>query len=302
MTTPHADAPSEPPVNGQAAAPRFLVHAWPLALRLLGSVLQVLIAITVLYVAVLIIFFTFTGAQNPVPPARAGWCALLALALFGLTRLLRLRTTATFFVEPGRLVLERRDERFEIPLTSVDAIRVWRLPLPGAGFSLRMKSGRGFQYSPQVADPLPVLEAMGGESPGASAAARHPHVAFAHARSVLARRRWYHWLIKFVLFPLLPTFIMFRANQYITYGGPFGQYQMYGLGPYLQSFGTYWAYFTALLVVYAGFWRVLFELVAFAAVWLSPARARSVRRFVEVTCAVLYYVGFPALVGAQFLL
>ncbi|WP_257446842.1 hypothetical protein [Archangium lipolyticum] len=301
MTTMHADAPAEPPVNGQASAPRFQVHAWPLALRLLGSALQVLTALTVLYASVLVMAFTFTGSQNPVPPARAGWCALLALVLFGLTRLLRLLTTATFSVEPGQLVLERRDERFEIPLASVDVVRVWWLP-PGAGFSLRMKSGRDFQYSPQVADPLPVLEAIGREKPEVSAAARHPHVVFAHARSVLASRRWYHWLIKFVLFPLVPTVIMFRANQYITYGGPFGQYQMYGLGPYLQSFGTYWAHYTGCLVVYASLLRVLFELVAFVAVWISPRHARGVRRFVEVTCAVLYYVGIPAFMGAMFLL
>ncbi|QRO02719.1 hypothetical protein JRI60_29295 [Archangium violaceum] len=227
---------------------------------------------------------------------------MVALVLFGLTRILRLLTTATFSVEPGRLVLERRDERFEIPLASVDAIRVWRLLMPGEGFSLRMKSGRDFQYSPQVADPLPVLEAIGRENPGVSAAARHPHVAFAHARAVLARRRWYHWLIKFVLFPLVPTVIMFRANQYITYGGPFAQYKMYGLGPYLQSFGTYWAHYTGVLVVYAVLLRVLFEWVAFAAVWISPRHARGGRRFVEVTCAVLYYVGIPAFMGAQFLL
>jgi hypothetical protein len=42
--------------------------------------------------------------------------------------------------------------------------------------------------------------------------------------------------------------------------------------------------------------------VAYAATWLSPPHARGVRRFVEVACEVLYYVGFPALLAARFLL
>lgn len=295
MTSLHADAPAEPSDNGQAAAPRFQVHAYPRALRVIGSALQVLITADILCASALIVVGTFTGAMNPKPPALAGWLALLALVLFGLTRLIRWLTAATFSLEPSRFVLQRRgEERFEIPVTSVTSARVWRLPLPGAGVSLRMKSGRGFQYALQVADPLPVLEAMGGE-------ARHPLTAFAHARATVVRQRWYHLALKFVLFPLVPAVIMFQLNQRITYGGPFAQYQMYGLGPYLQSFGTYWAYFTALLVLFASIWRVLSELVAFAAAWLSPPRARGVRRFVEIASAVLYYGGFCALVAWRFL-
>jgi hypothetical protein len=262
----------------------------------------VLLAADLLYVSALIVFFTFTGGMNPTPPARAGWFTLLALVLFGLTRLIRWLTAATFSVEPERLVLERRGDRFEIPLASVESLRVWRLPLPGAGLSLRMKSGRTFQYSAQLADPLPPLEAIGRESPGVSVEARHPLTAFAHARATIFRGRWYHLALKFVLFPLLPGAVMFRANQYITFGGPFGQYQMYGLGPYLQSLATYWVYFTALLVLYATLLRVPAELVAFVGAWISPPHARGVRWFVEVACAVLYYVGFPALVAARFFL
>jgi hypothetical protein len=299
---PAADASSEPSADGQSVAPRFQVHAYPLVLRLVSFGLQVLLAINTLYVLVLIFFFTFTGAINPRPPGRALWLAGVSFALFGLLRLIRWLTTASLSVEPERLVLERRGDRFEIPLASVEAVRVWRLLVPGAGLSLRMKSGRGFQYALRVADPLPLLEAIGRDNPRASAEARHPHTAFAHARSTLARRRWYLWVLKFVLFPLLPTVIMFRANQYITYGGPFEQYRMYGLGPYLQSFTTYWVYFTAVLVGIAGVLRALLELVAYAATWLSPPHARGVRRFVEVACEVLYYVGFPVLLVVRFFL
>ncbi|PTL85961.1 hypothetical protein DAT35_01615 [Vitiosangium sp. GDMCC 1.1324] len=232
----------------------------------------------------------------------AGWFALLALVLFGLTRLIHGLSAASFSLEPERFVLERRGDRFEIPLGSVESLRTWRLPLPGAGLSLRMKSGRTFQPSAQVSNPLPLLEAIGRESPLASAAARHPLTVFANARATSIRRRWYRVAFKFVLFPLLPAGIMFRANQYITYGGPFGQYQMYGLGPYLQSLFTYWVFFTAVLVLFATLWRVPAELVAFLAAWLSPPHARGVRRFVEGACAVLYYAGFPALIAARFFL
>ena len=297
-----ADAPAEPPANGRAALPGFQVHAYPLVLRLVSSLLQVLSAAALLYASALIVFFTFTGAMNPKPPILGVWIGLLALALFGLTRLIRWLTAATFSVEPERLVLERRGERFEIPSSSVESVRVWRLPLPGAGVSLRMKSGRAFQYSSQVEDPLPLLEAIGQESPGALAEARRPLTVFTHARAMVVRRRWYHLAFKFVLFPLVPGTIVFRANQYITFGGPFSQYKMYGLGPYLQSFVTYWAYFFALLVLYATVWRVLSELVAFVGAWSSPRHARGVWRFVEVASAVLYYVGSLALLAAQFLL
>lgn len=297
-----ADASAEPSAEGRAVAPSFQVHAYAPAPRILGAVLQVLLVADLLYLSQLIVFDTFTGALNPTPPALAGWLALLALVLFGLLQLLRWLSAATFFVEPERFVLERRGDRFEIPLSSVASLQLWRVPLPGAGLSLRMKSGRSFQYSPQVSDPLPLLEALGRHNPELSATVHPSLAAFAHARAVIVRRRWYHLAFKFVLFPLLPAGVMFRANQYITYGGAFGQYQMYGLGPYLQSLGTYWTFFTAVLVLLAALWRVPSELIAFIGAWLSPPRARGVRRFVEVANAVLYYVGFPALMAARFFL
>lgn len=290
----HADAPVEPSAHGQAEAPRFQVHAYTPALRLLGSALQVLMVADVLLASALVFSATFTGALNPKPPALAVRLALLALVLFGLTRLLRWFTAATFSVEPPGFVLRCRRERFELPAASVESARLWRLPLPGAGLSLRMKSGRAFQYALRVADPLPVLEAMGAQT-------GHPLAAFAHARAAAVRPRWYHLVIRFVLFPLVPAVIMFQLNQRITYGGPFEQYRMYGLGPYLQSFITYQTYFTAVLVLLASLWRVLAELVAFAAAWLSPPHARGVRRFVEIAKAVLYYGGFGALVAWRFL-
>jgi hypothetical protein len=42
--------------------------------------------------------------------------------------------------------------------------------------------------------------------------------------------------------------------------------------------------------------------VAFALAWVRPSRAGSVRRAVEITCGVAYYLGFPVLVLIRFLL
>lgn len=285
-----------------AVASRFQVHAYSVPLRITGIVLHVLAAASLVQTTLLIAFSTFTGAMNPTPPPQAGAFFLLTLVLLGLARLLHGRTASTLAVEPTQLVLQRSGERFEIPLASVESVRPWWLPLPGRGLTLRMKSGRAFQYGLWVPDPLPVLEGLGRELPQSTEAVRHPGTAFAHARFELGRRRWYHLLFKFVLFPLLPTAIMFRLNQLITYGGWLGQYHMYGWGPYLLSFFTYWVYFIALLVLFASLWRVVFELVALVGTWVSPPHARGVRRFVEIASGVLYYVGIPALMLWRFVL
>jgi hypothetical protein len=301
MSSPHADASTASAAPRQAILSVFPVRAWTTPQRLADTVLHALSVAAVLTAAVLILSFTFTGEANPAPPPRAGMLALLALGLYALLRLLRWRSAATLQVEPERLVLERRGDRFEIPTASVESVRGWRWPLPVAGLVLRMRSGKSFQYGFQVEDPLPVLEALGQEQAQAREEARHPLTAFAHARATVMRPGALLLVFKFLLFPLIPGGIMFRANQYITYGGPFAQYRMYGLAPYLQSFFTYWVYFGAALVVYAAILRVPAEMLALGGTWMSPRHARGVRRFVEITCALLYFVGSLGLMAVQFL-
>lgn len=296
-----ADAPAETAAPGQdVVAPSFHVRAYALAPRFLSAVFQAVIAADLLLASYIVFSFTFTGAMNPTPPVMAGWLVLLALVLYGLLQLTRWLSGATFSVEPSRFVLERRGDRFEIPVSSVESIRVWRLPLPGAGLSLRMKSGRTFQYAAQVADPRPLLEAIARENPSLPVELAHPLAAFAHARATSFHRRWYFRVLELVLFPLVTGTIVFQLNQRITFGGPFAQYHMYGLGPYLRSFFTYWAALTSTLLLFATPWRVLAELVALVGAWLSPPRARGVRRVVEIAWLLLYFGGFSA-VMAQFI-
>ena len=281
------------------SSPHFQVHAYPLALRLVSAVAQILCAANLLFLAAVVVAPIFTGLGSPPLSGLAAWLVLGSFVPLGLVRLIRWSCAATLQVEPAQLVLQRRRVRFEIPRASIDSVRPWWVPLPGAGLTLRMKSGRSFRYRLQLPDPQPLLESLGQED-SLAAAARHPSIAFAQARHALVRTRWYHRAFKFILFPLLPTLIFFRAHQYITYGGPLGQYQLYGLGPYLKSLAGYWGTFIIQLILFASVWRGLGELVALAGAWLSPRHARGVRRAVAVACRLLYYIGFPALFISRF--
>ncbi|MBM7117153.1 hypothetical protein [Archangium primigenium] len=290
-------SPPSPPAD----APRFHLHAWTPAARLASAVFRGLALLTLLLAAVVVAEFTFTGVANPRPPRLAGVLALVSALWLGAEGLVRRLTAATLDVEPERLVLERPGERLEVPVASVAAVRVWRLPWLAAGLSVRLRSGRSLGVGLRVEDPLPVLAALGRHLPEAREVARQPLAAFAHARATVLRPGVGLWVLQFVLFPLLPGGIMFRADQYITYGGPFAQYQMYGLGPYLGSLFTYWVSFIAMLVLYATLWRLPAEALALGATWVRPDQARGVRRFTEVGCAVLYYAGSLSLLAARFL-
>jgi apolipoprotein N-acyltransferase len=129
----HAAAePVPPPHPGADAAPRFRVHAWWPALRLLATAAQVLSAGNLLYLVAISLLGILEGLDAFTPLElllRMGVLSLLPLVLVGLLRRL---TAATLLVEPTRLVLQLRDVRFEIPLESVAGIEPWKLPLPGS--------------------------------------------------------------------------------------------------------------------------------------------------------------------------
>lgn len=299
----HADAaaPSEPSSPGAEARRSFQVHAWPLSLRLGALLAQAVHAVNLVDLAGLIVL-SMTGGDLNVPPSYfAIRIALLSLLPLGLVRGLRRACRATVDVGVDGLVLQRRRVRFEIPSSSVAAIRPWRLPLPVPGLSLRMQSGRAFEYALESEDPEALLAALAANGLPSAPASQHPVTRYAQARA-LVRRRWYHLALKYGLFPLIPTVILFRADQIITYGGPLGQYHSLGLAPYLRGFFTSWATVTAHLVLYAGLWRGLVGALAFAGAWARPAWARGVRRFGEWMGGLAYYVGLPALVALRFFL
>jgi hypothetical protein len=297
-----SDVPVVPPTADEASAPRFQVQAWGLPTRLLASVALVICGANILFLAGLALTEILVGERMMPPGLLPRWIVAYSLVPLAFVGALRWLNAATVLVESGRLVLVLRRTRYEIPLASIERIRPWWLPLPGHGLALRMKSGRGFRYGLRVPAPVALLEAIGQREPLGTRAAEHLLVRFAQARDELLLRRWYHLAFKYLLFSLLPTGIVFRLHQYITYGGPFGEYQFYGLERYLKSFSGYWISGIAYLLLYAAIWRALAELLAFGATWLSPRRARGVRRFTEIALRVVYYAGIPALLAVRLLL
>jgi hypothetical protein len=297
-----AAAPAEPSASGTEAPRPFQLHAWPLSLRGVALLAQLVHAANVVHLSALLVLGSLEGALPAPPLYLALRIGLFSLVPLGLVRLLRAWSRATVDVGAEQLVLQLRGVRYEIPYASLDAVRPWRLPLPVPGFLLRMKSGRTFRYGLETGDPLPLLDALGGHGVVAAATPGHPGTRFAQA-SALARGRWWQLALKYGLFPLVPAVIFFRAHQYIAYGGPFGQWQMFGLRAYLHTFVVeYWVVVLTYLVLYAGLWRGVVGSLAFAGAWVLPTRARGVRRAAEWLCALAYYVGLPALVLARFFL
>lgn len=281
---------------------RLEVRAYAAPARVFAVALQALAALNILYVAAHLVLDIIEGTESAPPLIVAMGVALFSGVPLAAGALLHHLLTATVDIQPPLLVLALRRTRFEIPLASITAIRPWRLPLPGPGLTLEMKSGRRFRYRLELADPGVLLSALGPELPSARAALGQASIAYAGARHLFARRRWVHGLVKFGLFPLVLAVILFRLHQYIVYGDAFGQYHLFGLGAYLQSFGTFWAGTTGGLVVYAGIFRLFGEAVALLLTWALPSRARVIRRSVEALCGLAYFGLVPAYVLARLLL
>lgn len=206
-------------------------------------------------------------------------------------------------VRGARLCAHRGDLTIEIPYAAIERVVPWVFPLPGPGFSLCMRSGRRLRYGVQATDPTRILSALveiGGVE-AARSALSHPSVCYAYQRSLVGWR-WYHFLVKFPLFALIPTGVWFNAHQHIAYGGLLGQYYLEGLVPYLRTFGISWSLATIYLVLYASTLRAVAEGVALLAAFVAPARAPGMRHWVEVTCRVIYYGSVPAIMLVPFLL
>ena len=291
-----------------ASAPkRFPVHAWSQLPRGLALAARLVAMGGLLFLSGWLVLDLVTGQQTLMPgpliPRPLVWGLGLGVAApLAVAAALRWSTRATVEVEDTRLVLTRRNgARMELPLDAVESVRPWKLPLPGPGLSLRMKSGRAFAYGLETEDAVPLLAALGRQGP-LGAAHAHPLVRYAQARHALWRRRWYHFVGKLVVFPMVPTGIIFQLNQRITFGSPFGEYQYFGLAAYLRSFGRDYAQVFLHFLLLACSLRVLVEAVSFAAAWLTPSWVRGVRRGAEWLCRLAYYVGLMGVLAARLLL
>jgi hypothetical protein len=273
--------------------------------RAYGAVSRAVVAVLALASAAslpFILLFVLTATDPPVtPPVLARMVLELTVLPGVLASMVAATRTATLRIHPGELVIERRGLRVEVPRDAVVAVEPWHIPLPAPGFVLRLRSGRRLAYRIGCADPAPLLGALAAAGfHGATRAASHPTVVWARARRS-AQRRWYHLVVKFAGFGLLPTAVLFNAHQHIAHGALLGEYYSLGLASYVQTFLVYWATVTTYLVLYASMWRGVAEAVALAAAAVTPDHAVRVRRGVELVCAFAYYGGVPGLLAWRFL-
>jgi hypothetical protein len=223
-------------------------------------------------------------------PACAAWLIERALSV-------------TVELHDNEFALRGRDLQVDIPYAAIARVAPWKLPLPGPGFSLWMRSGRKLSYGLELANPAPLLSALAdrGGVDTARAARADPLMVYADARTSVGLWRWYHRVTKFVAFATLPTAIWFVAHQHIAYGGVLGQYYLEGAGPYLKTLSISWGLVVIYLVLYASAWRAGAEVGALFGTWLAPTRAQPIRRAAEITCWIVYYLGVPLLVLRPFL-
>ncbi|WP_426748565.1 hypothetical protein VZQ01_18935 [Myxococcus faecalis] len=281
---------------------RFTLHAWTTAQRGVAVTARLVMMTCLLVFTTWLMSDILQGTQTltaqPLLLGLVFGCGLPVVLVAGM----RARARATLEVGATGLTLTLRDgARLEVPLEVVDAVRPWRLPLPGPGLVVRMKSGRALGHGLEVEDALPLLVALGRREGSLGEAASHPLVRYGRARRELWKKRWYHLLLKLVVFPLVPAGIFFRAHQYIAFGGPFGEYQVSGLTAYLRSFGRYYAPIALSLLLIAVFWRAVAEGLSLAAAKWFPSWTRGVRRGAEWICRLVYYGGIMAFTALRFL-
>ncbi|MEB2286075.1 MAG: hypothetical protein B6D46_03730 [Polyangiaceae bacterium UTPRO1] len=267
-------------------------RAYPRFWRLVAAVLVAVSRTGVLVLAGVLMGFPDARLDNPLRLLRAFVALSLApgLAAWLLARVF----TAAVTIADGLLVVSRRDRRIEVPLAALAGVAPWRVPLPGNGLALVLRSGRRAPVDLQLGDVNGLVEALAAA--GASAAVRDrmrtPAAVYQSSRRD-DRRRWWHPLLSYGVLALVPTLPVFRLNQWIVYGGTFGEYYTYGLRAYLFGFIAYWWTFTIYLVLWAGVLRAGAEAVVMATAWAAPARVPAVRRAVEVIDRIAYYGGVP---------
>jgi hypothetical protein len=272
---------------------------YPGAWRFIGAALFVLSRASLPIILALLLFST---EPSIAPPLLIRLFLFFALLPGVAAALIRLVFAVDVEARDDGLVLQRRGQRIELDRAEIGRVVPWSVPLPGPGLSLWMAPEDRLRYALQVDDLELLVRALsGGMEAARPAGAAHPAVVYAQARQVVGLARWYHVLGKFGLFSLLPTLVFFRLDQYISYGGAFGQYLLEGLWPYLSSFAFYWVMFSIHLMLYASVWRGLAEGASLLAASVTPSRAVAVRRWAERAVQVLYYAGVPALVALRFL-
>ncbi len=216
-------------------------------------------------------------------PWAAAWCIARAFA-------------SAVHVEGGTLVLTQRDRRIEIRIADIAAVESWTVPLPDTGVWLRLASGQRWRQGIAGIDPVALVDTLvrAGAQPALAQTTAGRAAIHAQLRQRVARTRFDHPLVKFVLFPLVPALPAFRLHQHIAFGGTFGEYYTYGLKAYLTALGIWWASWAIHLLLFAALLRVAIEACAWLSLALRPASASLIRVWLERIGRLLFYLGVPA--------
>lgn len=279
---------SDDPRDGFARA-----RAYPRVLRWASGALLVASGLALAFVIARALL-----ATEPVTPAGLlrlylAFSALPAIAAWLVQRAL----AAEIEVDRRALQVRVGGQRFDVPLASIVAVEPWRVPLPQAGFDLRLASGERFALGIGADDPGALIEQIVA---GGAAFASHPTLLYARVKHRAGRLGTRRLVAKFPLFAALVAGVLFSEHQRVAYGGPFGQYELDGALPYARAFAGYWLTVTALLVAYASAWRWLVEPVAWLGASGGETIATRTRQLVELACRIAYYAGVTLLLATRF--
>jgi hypothetical protein len=256
-----------------AADEAVRVRAYTQALRAAAGVLQAAATANLLELAVLVVLDAaapgeLERAPLPLLVRRVFFLSALPWLVFLAVRAL---CAATVRADGSQVTVLARWGDVEIPRTAISGLRRWRVPLPEPGFDLVLPSGAvglGWQAAATV-----------GAPPLADAAARY------------RLRMLHHPSIKLGLVPAALTFVLFRLQQLITFGGLFGEAQLFGWRRWARTLVGVALYSFCMLLVAAAALRVAVELMALLTSRLPPRTAARARAALEVTAAVVYYGG-----------
>jgi apolipoprotein N-acyltransferase len=271
-------------------------HAWPRPWRIAAAVLVAWMRVAPLVLLALLLF-TDVRLSNPLRLVRtyALYCLLPAV----LYRILAWRYRATVLLNGRELTIEDARHKAIVPLESIAGLLPWWPPLPSPGLVVALQSGRRFDREIGLADPaklfesLPVAEGLQME---------RPHLALRWAYGGSAQAWWERPELRIVAFALVPALPLFNLHQWITYGGTFGEYYIYGLGPYLIAFGIYWAMAAVWLALYDAALHAIAELFLLGCAFAARRPTASLRRIVRRVRLSLYFLAVPAFLIRLYLL
>jgi len=290
MTKPHAAKV----IGTSSESPeKFHSHAAVLApfWRVAAGLLRVFAGVGVLWLGYQVVI----GAEtNPLAQIRmfAGLILAPAIAAWCITRAFK----ADLKIENGLLLISQTQRHIEIPVKDIVAVKWWKFPLPMTGVHLQLASGKLWSAGIAMVNPLALVQALldAGATPALADSQKGFMSAYSRIRASVARWRIDHFVLKYVLYPLVPALPAFRLHQHIAFGGTFGEYYTYGLKAYLLAFLIWWASWAIGMALFGSLLRVIIETGTLLSIVLRRESAADVRHWLEVIARLLFFVGVPA--------